>query len=88
VQPTNRQAIPPVALIVKKQKNRARIPKAMTLSLQEMSDRFEIQDLLIHSDHSVNQIAFDLNFSEPNHLMRFFKTQTGKTISAFIQESK
>ncbi len=49
---------------------------------------FEIQDLLIHSDHSVNQIAFDLNFSEPNHLMRFFKTQTGKTISAFIQESK
>ncbi|MNK01507.1 HTH-type transcriptional activator RhaS [compost metagenome] len=49
---------------------------------------FEIQDLLIHSDHSVNQIAFDLNFSEPNHLMRFFKTQTGKTISAFIQEFK
>ncbi|WP_336829841.1 helix-turn-helix domain-containing protein [Sphingobacterium multivorum] len=49
---------------------------------------FEIQDLLIHSDHSVNQIAFALNFSEPNHLMRFFKTQTGKTISAFIQEFK
>lgn len=49
---------------------------------------FEIQDLLIHSDHSVNQIAFDLNFSEPNHLMRFFKTQTGKNISAFIQEFK
>jgi len=49
---------------------------------------FEIQDLLIHSDHSVNQIAFDLNFSEPNHLMRFFKTQTGKTIGAFIQEFK
>ncbi|MNN55072.1 Helix-turn-helix domain protein [compost metagenome] len=43
---------------------------------------FEVQELLIHSDKSISE----LNFSEPNHLMRFFKAQTGKTISAFIQE--
>ncbi|MDF2514977.1 MAG: AraC family transcriptional regulator [Sphingobacterium sp.] len=47
---------------------------------------FEVQELLIHSDKSISEIAFELNFSEPNHLMRFFKAQTGKTISAFIQE--
>lgn len=46
----------------------------------------EVQELLIHSNKSINEIAFELNFSEPNHLMRFFKTQTGKTISTFIEE--
>ncbi|MDM1293037.1 helix-turn-helix transcriptional regulator [Sphingobacterium sp. N143] len=47
---------------------------------------FEVQELLIHSNKSINEIAFELNFSEPNHLMRFFKAQTGKTISTFTQE--
>ncbi|MCR5819592.1 MAG: hypothetical protein K6F94_01380 [Bacteroidaceae bacterium] len=28
---------------------------------------------------SQSQIAYDFNFSEPSHLMRFFKKATGKT---------
>ncbi|WP_419869770.1 helix-turn-helix domain-containing protein [Chryseobacterium sp. CT-SW4] len=47
---------------------------------------FEIQNRLIYSGKTVSQIAHDLNFSEPNHLMRFFKTQTGKTTTEFIRE--
>lgn len=45
---------------------------------------FEIKNLLIHSGQTVGEIADNLNFSEPNHLMRFFKTQTGITTSQFI----
>ncbi|UII25588.1 AraC family transcriptional regulator [Fulvivirga maritima] len=46
---------------------------------------FEIQNLLLYSDKSVSQIAQELNFSEPNHLMRFFKKQSGMTTSEFLQ---
>ncbi|GAB3812580.1 hypothetical protein GCM10028895_03720 [Pontibacter rugosus] len=45
---------------------------------------FEIKNYLIHSDLTVADIAHELNFSEPNHLMRFFKTQSGQTTSAFL----
>ncbi|MBC8988445.1 helix-turn-helix domain-containing protein [Pedobacter sp. N36a] len=45
---------------------------------------FEIQNLLLHSNKTINEIAYELNFSEPNHLMRFFKTQTGQTTTEFI----
>lgn len=45
----------------------------------------EIQDSLIHANETISEIAFKLGFSEPNHLMRFFKTQTDQTISEFIQ---
>ena len=34
----------------------------------------------------VKEIAFRLHFSEPNHLMRFFKQMTGQTISEFLTE--
>ncbi|WP_266205907.1 helix-turn-helix domain-containing protein [Pontibacter kalidii] len=47
---------------------------------------FEIKNYLIHSDLTVADIAHELNFSEPNHLMRFFKTQTGQTTSAFLAD--
>ena len=46
----------------------------------------EIKDYLIHSKLTVAEIAFQLNFSEPNHLMRFFKNQTGITTSDFLNE--
>lgn len=46
----------------------------------------EIKNYLIHSKLTVSEIAYKLNFSEPNHLMRFFKTQTGMTTSAFLLE--
>lgn len=46
----------------------------------------EIKDYLIHSKLTVAEIAFQLNFSEPNHLMRFFKNQTGITTTEFLNE--
>lgn len=45
---------------------------------------FEIKNLLIHSNKTIQEIAYELNFSEPNHLMRFFKSQTGKTTTEFL----
>jgi len=45
---------------------------------------FEIKNYLIHTNLTVAEIANQLNFSEPNHLMRFFKTQTGLTTTAFL----
>lgn len=47
---------------------------------------FEIKNELIHSDLTVSEIAYKLNFSEPNHLMRFFKAQTGLTTTLFIED--
>ena len=44
----------------------------------------EIQNLLIHYNKTITEIAFELGFSEPNHLMRFFKSQTNKTTSEFL----
>lgn len=44
----------------------------------------EIKSELIYSGKTVSQIAYDFGYSEPNHLMRFFKKQTGKTPSEFI----
>lgn len=44
----------------------------------------EIKNLLLHSNRTIQEIAFELNFSEPNHLMRFFKSQTGKTTTEFM----
>lgn len=45
---------------------------------------FEIKNDLIHSGKTVTEIAYDLHFSEPNHMMRFFKSQTGMTTSQFL----
>ncbi|PRY05036.1 transcriptional regulator [Pontibacter ummariensis] len=47
---------------------------------------FEIKNLLMFSNSTVSEIAYQLNFSEPNHLMRFFKTQTGLTTTEFITD--
>lgn len=44
----------------------------------------EIQNLLIHSNKTITEISFELGFSEPNHLMRFFKNQTNQTTSQFL----
>lgn len=49
---------------------------------------FEIQNSLIHSSKTINEIAYELNFPEPNHLMRFFKTQTNQTITEFLNSMK
>lgn len=46
----------------------------------------EIKNYLLHSDMTIAEIAFELNFSEANHLMRFFKQQTGMTTSEFLAD--
>ncbi|MEG0915739.1 MAG: AraC family transcriptional regulator [Myroides sp.] len=45
-----------------------------------------VRDYLIHSKLTISEIADKLNFSEPNHLMRFFKNQTGVTTGEFLRE--
>lgn len=47
---------------------------------------FEIQNMILHSNKTINEIAYALNFPEPNHLMRFFKAQTGLTTTEFIND--
>lgn len=39
----------------------------------------EIKNLLVFSKMSISDISFELSFSEPNHLIRFFKRLTGQT---------
>lgn len=46
----------------------------------------EVKNELLFSGLSVKEIAYELQFSAPNHLMRFFKQQTGKTIGDFMEE--
>ena len=48
----------------------------------------EIKNDLLFSELSIKEIAYRLHFSEPNHLMRFFKQMTGQTISEFIKSIK
>lgn len=48
----------------------------------------EIKQLLRTTDLSVKQIAEQLNFSGSGNLCRFFKSNTGKTISDFKNELK
>lgn len=47
---------------------------------------FEIKNDLIHSGKTIAEIAYDLQFSEPAHMMRFFKAQTGITSGQFLSE--
>jgi len=49
---------------------------------------FEIKNDLLFSGLSVKEIAYNLQFSAPNHLMRFFKRQTGTTVGEYIEEVK
>lgn len=46
----------------------------------------EIKEDLIGAQHPVKTIADRFGFSEPNHLMRFFKAQTGQTIGEYMKE--
>ncbi|WP_430611674.1 helix-turn-helix domain-containing protein [Flavobacterium sp. JP2137] len=46
----------------------------------------EIKDYLVHTELTVAEIAYQLHFSEPNHLMRFFKTQTEMTTGEFLAD--
>lgn len=45
-----------------------------------------IKNELLFSNRNVSQLADDFNFSDPCHLMRFFKQQTGKTFTEYQQD--
>lgn len=46
----------------------------------------EIKNSLLQPNGNVKEIAYKYGFSEPSHLMRFFKSQTGQTISDYLNE--
>ena len=46
----------------------------------------EIKEDLIGAQKSVKEISDIFGFSEPNHLMRFFKAQTGQTVREYMEE--
>lgn len=48
----------------------------------------EVKSDLLFTGLSVKEIAYRLHFSEPNHLMRFFKQMTGQTINEFLASIK
>lgn len=45
----------------------------------------EIKNDLIYTTKTPKVIALELGFSAPNHLMRFFKQQTGQTIGEYLE---
>ena len=58
------------------------VKKQFGMTSSEMVDTFilfEIKSLLLYSTLNVNEIANLINFSEPNHLSRFFKRHTKLT---------
>lgn len=46
----------------------------------------EVKTDLLFSGLPVKEVATHLGFSAPNHMMRFFKQYTGKTISSYLEE--
>ncbi len=47
----------------------------------------EARRLLVHTDLSIGEVAWHLQFGEPTHFTRFFKRQTGRTPLEFRRES-
>lgn len=43
----------------------------------------EAKRLLLYSDKSAEEIAYELGYNEPSHFSKFFKNQTGKSPLAF-----
>lgn len=46
----------------------------------------ELKNEMLFSDRNVSQLADEFHFSDPSHLMRFFKQQTGKTFTQYITD--
>lgn len=46
----------------------------------------ELKNELLFSNRNVSQLADEFHFSDPSHLMRFFKQQTGKTFTQYITD--
>ncbi|MBP7856826.1 MAG: helix-turn-helix transcriptional regulator [Prevotella sp.] len=48
----------------------------------------EIKNQVLFGNMTIKEVAVRLHFSEPNHMMRFFKQLTGTTITAFVDDFK
>ena len=48
----------------------------------------ELKNELLFSNLNVSQLADGFHFSDPSHLMRFFKKQTGKTFTQYLVNYK
>ena len=46
----------------------------------------KLKNELLFSNRTVSEMADDFNFSDPSHLMRFFKQQTGKTFTQYMTD--
>lgn len=44
---------------------------------------FEIKNALVYTQATINEIAHELNFSEPTHFVRFFKRMSGLTPAVY-----
>jgi AraC-like DNA-binding protein len=47
----------------------------------------EAKRLLHHSDLTIKEIAFQLNFTDPSHFSKFFKTHTGMATKDFRKQA-
>lgn len=48
----------------------------------------EAKRLVLYSDHSFQEIAYFLNYSDPSHFTKFFKSKTGFTPGEFREKGK
>lgn len=48
----------------------------------------ELKNELLFSNLNVSQLADEFHFSDPSHLMRFFKRETGKTFTQYLMNYK
>ena len=46
----------------------------------------ELKNELLFSNRNVNQLAEEFHFSDPSHLMRFFKRETGKPFMQYLRD--
>ena len=58
--------------------------------MQLIHDRLilEAKRMIIHSEHTIKEIAFQLGFSDRPYFSRFFKKQTGQTPDDFQKQSQ
>jgi AraC-like DNA-binding protein len=57
-------------------------------SLIEEQVMLEIKRLLFHTDLSIKEISFQLNFEDPSYFIRRFKEKNGMTPAAFRDASR
>ena len=48
----------------------------------------ELKNELLFSNLNVSQLADEFHFSDPSHLMRFFRRETGKTFTQYLMNYK